>query len=69
MSSAKIAEDKKFSWYHLSLPLSKGPYGILTDPQAISGLPVFAYRIVSAKPLRKEFYIPVLTVLHHPTAL
>ena len=32
----KTAEDKKFLWYHLNLPLA-GPHGILTDPQAVSG--------------------------------
>ena len=35
-SSASIAEDKKFLWYHLSLPRMR-PHGILTDPQAVSG--------------------------------
>jgi len=35
-SSAANAEDKKFLWYHLSLPLA-GPHGILIDPQAVSG--------------------------------
>ena len=35
-SSANTAEDKKFLWYHLSLP-PWGPHGILTDPQAVPG--------------------------------
>ena len=35
-SSAITAEDKKFLWYHLSLPLA-GPHGILADPQAVPG--------------------------------
>ena len=35
-SSAKTAEDKKFLWYHLSLPHTQ-PHGIQLDPQAISG--------------------------------
>jgi hypothetical protein len=32
----QTAEDKKFLWYHLSLP-HMGPHGILADPQAVPG--------------------------------
>ena len=54
-------------WYHLSLPLT-GPHGILADPQAVPGLPVFAY-YGSAKPLRKEFHTAFPAALHRPAAL
>jgi len=40
------AEDKKILWYHLNLPHT-GPHGVLTNPHAVTGVPVFAYLIFS----------------------
>ena len=65
------AEDRKFPWYHLSLPLA-GPHGILTDPQAVPGhprLPLLKDKACSGKPLRKEFHTAFLTALHQPATL
>ena len=66
--SAFTAEDKKFLWYHLSLPPRAASWGP-NSPASCIGLFPSVPTCGSARPLRKEFHIRIITASHRPAAL